>query len=161
MLYYPRWSTFISCLFHVYFRQTEHWLVLKLLYLSMGPDFSSAFEGFLIRLASLKFFSSFCSVELRIFLSRPTRCLEQYCNVKETSASVFPSRILLYLKTVDLSLQPIGVFNVLANSCCVNFQTYTDFGNHDLMKSIKLYLWFNSKCVTDDGPADNLIIFVL
>lgn len=127
----------------------------------MGPDFSSTFEGFLIRLASLKFFSSFCSVGLRIFLSRPTGCLEQYCNVKETSASVFPSRILLYLKTVDLSLQPIGVFNVLANSCCVNFQTYTDFGNHDLMKSIKLYLWFNSKCVTDDGPADNLVIFVL
>lgn len=128
----------------------------------MGPDFSSTFEGFLIRYSRLlKFFSSFCSVGLRIVFSRPTGCLEQYCNVKETSASVFPSRILLYLKTVDLSLQPIGVFNVLANSCCVHFQTYTDCGNHNLMKSIKLYLWFNSKRVTDDGPADNLIIFVL
>lgn len=63
----------------------------------MGPDLSSTF---LIRLASLKFFSSFCSVGLRIVLSRPTGCLEQYCNVKETSASVFPSRMLLYFKTV-------------------------------------------------------------
>lgn len=85
----------------------------------------------------------------------------QVLSVKETSASVFPSRILLYLKTADVSLQPTGVFNDLANSCCVNFQTYTDFVNHELMKSIKLYLWFSSKCVTDDGPADNLIFFVL